>query len=111
MMTLPLPPSSLPSSRAAMRPPSRLSVAMKLDGAFDSGEALNQGLLAGDVQGLVVQNPMRMGYLGVMKMVAVLRGEKVDARIDTGVGFVTKANFHSPEMAVIVRPPLDKYLK
>ncbi len=79
--------------------------------AFDSGEALNQGLLAGDVQGLVVQNPMRMGYLGVMKMVAVLRGEKVDARIDTGVGFVTKANFHSPEMADIVRPPLDKYLK
>ncbi len=79
--------------------------------AFDSGEALNQGLLAGDVQGLVVQNPMRMGYLGVMKMVAVLRGEKVDPRIDTGVGFVTKANFHSPEMADIVRPPLDKYLK
>ncbi len=79
--------------------------------AFDSGEALNQGLLAGDVQGLVVQNPMRMGYLGVMKMVAVLRGEKVDARIDTGVGFVTKANFNSPEMADIVRPPLDKYLK
>jgi len=79
--------------------------------AFDSGEALNQGLLAGDVQGLVVQNPMRMGYLGVMKMVAVLRGEKVDARIDTGVGFVTKENFNSPEMADIVRPPLDKYLK
>ncbi len=79
--------------------------------AFDSGEALNQGLLAGDLQGLVVQNPMRMGYLGVMKMVAVLRGEKVDARIDTGVGFVTKANFNSPEMADIVRPPLDKYLK
>jgi ribose transport system substrate-binding protein len=54
---------------------------------------------------------MRMGYLGVKTMVAALRGEKVPAVIDTGVGFVTKANFDSPEMAEIVRPPLDKYLK
>lgn len=79
--------------------------------AFDSGETLNAGLLAGDVQGLVVQNPMRMGYLGVKNMVAHLQGKKVEPRIDTGVGFVTKANFNSPEMADIVRPPLDKYLK
>ena len=43
---------------------------------FDSGETLNAGLMAGDIQGLVVQNPMRMGYLGVKTMVAVLRGEK-----------------------------------
>jgi len=79
--------------------------------AFDSGETLNAGLLAGDVQGLVVQNPMRMGYLGVKNMVAHLQGKKVEPRVDTGVGFVTKANFNSPEMADIVRPPLDKYLK
>jgi ribose transport system substrate-binding protein len=79
--------------------------------AFDSGETLNSGLLAGDVQGLVVQNPMRMGYLGVKNMVAHLQGKKVEARVDTGVGFVTKANFNSPEMTDMVRPPLDKYLK
>lgn len=79
--------------------------------AFDSGETLNAGLKAGDIQGLVVQNPMKMGYLGVKTMVAVLQGKKVEPRIDTGVGFVTKANFDSPEMADIVNPPLDKYLK
>ncbi len=79
--------------------------------AFDSGETLNAGLMAGDIQGMVVQNPMRMGYLGVKTMVAVLRGEKVAPVMDTGVGFVTKANFNSPEMAEIVKPPLDKYLK
>jgi len=79
--------------------------------AFDSGEMLNAGLLAGDVQGMVVQNPMKMGYLGVKAAVAVLRGEKVAPLVDTGVGFVTKANFNSPEMAEIVKPPLDKYLK
>ena len=79
--------------------------------AFDSGETLNAGLKAGDVQGLVVQNPINMGYLGVKTAVAALRGEKVPARIDTGVGFVTKDNFDDPAMADIVHPPLDLYLK
>ncbi len=79
--------------------------------AFDSGETLNAGLKAGDIQGMVVQNPMRMGYLGVKTIVAVLQGKKVEPVVDTGVGFVTQANFNSPEMAEIVNPPLDKYLK
>jgi len=79
--------------------------------AFDSGETLNAGLLAGDVQGLVVQNPIKMGYLGVKTMVAVLRGEKVAPLVDTGVSFVTRENFNSPEMADMVHPPLEKYLK
>jgi ribose transport system substrate-binding protein len=67
--------------------------------------------MAGHIDGLVVQNPMRMGYLGVKTAYAVLRGEKVEAVLDTGVGFVTKANFNDPAMADIVNPPLDKYLK
>ncbi len=79
--------------------------------AFDSGEALNAGLQAGDVQGFVVQNPLNMGYLGVKTVVAVLRGQKVPDRIDTGVGFVTKENFNDPALADIVHPPLDQYLK
>ena len=77
---------------------------------FDSGETLNAGLRAGDIQGFVVQNPLNMGYLGVKTAVAVLKGEKVETRIDTGVGFVTAENIDSPEMADIVRPPLAKYL-
>lgn len=78
--------------------------------AFDSGETLNAGLKAGDVQGFVVQNPLNMGYLGVKTIVAVLRGEKVEPRVDTGVGFVTLENFNDPEIAEIVNPPLAKYL-
>ena len=48
---------------------------------------------------------------GVKTAVAVLRGEKVEAVIDTGVGFVTKANMDTPEMAELLHPPFDKYLK
>lgn len=79
--------------------------------AFDAGETLNAGLKAGDVAGFVVQNPMQMGYLGVKTAVAVLRGEKVSPVIDTGVGFVTKANMNEPAMAELLNPPLSKYLK
>jgi hypothetical protein len=39
----------------------------------------------GDVQGLVAQDPVRMGYLGVTTMIKHLQGAKVDLRIDTGV--------------------------
>ena len=79
--------------------------------AFDSSETLNDGLMKGDVQGFVVQNPLNMGYLGVKTLVDVLQGKKVPERVDTGVGFVTKENFNDPAMADIVHPPLDKYLK
>jgi ribose transport system substrate-binding protein len=79
--------------------------------AFDTGESLIAGLRSGHIDGLVAQNPMRMGYLGVKHMVDVLRGRPVPARVDTGVGFVTRANLDAPELAEFVRPPLDQYLK
>ena len=79
--------------------------------AFDTGESLVAGLRSGHIDGLVAQNPMRMGYLGVKHMVDVLRGRPVPARVDTGVGFVTRANLDAPELAEFVRPPLDQYLK
>jgi ribose transport system substrate-binding protein len=79
--------------------------------AFDAGETINAGLKAGDVQGFVVQNPLAMGYLGVKTLVAVLRGEKVPATIDTGVAFVTRENMNEPAMAELLNPPLAKYLK
>lgn len=78
---------------------------------FDSGETLNAGLQAGDIQGLVVQNPFNMGYLGVKTMVAIIKGESAPAMIDTGVGFLTRENFNDPKLAEIVNPPLDQYLK
>ncbi|MDD2764920.1 MAG: substrate-binding domain-containing protein [Opitutaceae bacterium] len=78
---------------------------------FDTGEVLLDGLRQGDLQGIVVQNPFKMGYLGVKTMVMVLRGEPVPAVIDTGVDFVTKENMTDPAMAELLAPPLDQYLK
>jgi ribose transport system substrate-binding protein len=78
---------------------------------FDAGETPLDGLKKGDMQGFVVQDPLKMGYLGVKTAVAALRGEKVEDSIDTGVGFVTPENLNDPAIADLVSPPLDKYLK
>ncbi len=78
---------------------------------FDAGSQEVADLKSGDVQALVVQNPVKMGYLGVKTMVQHLRGEKVEKRIDTGVFVVTKENMETPEMKELLNPPLDKYLK
>jgi ribose transport system substrate-binding protein len=77
---------------------------------FDAGEQLVSDLNKGDAQALVVQNPMRMGYLGVMTMVKHLRGETVEKRVDTGVKVVTPENKEQPEIRDLLHPPLDKYL-
>jgi ribose transport system substrate-binding protein len=78
---------------------------------FDAGSQSVKDMENGDVQGLVVQNPIRMGYLSVISMVKHLQGEKVEARIDTGVQIITPENMNEPEMKDLLHPPLDKYLK
>jgi len=78
---------------------------------FDTGTQTLAGLRAGDLQGLVVQNPFRMGYLGVKTMAAVLRGQPVEKEIDTGCVLVTAENIGEPAIADLINPPLDKYLK
>ena len=78
---------------------------------FDAGTQPLEAMKRGDVQGLVVQNPMKMGYLGVETMVKHLQGEKVEKRIDTGVYLVTADNVNETEIAELLNPPLAKYLK
>jgi ribose transport system substrate-binding protein len=78
---------------------------------FDANEQLVSALRQGDVQGLVVQDPVKMGYLGVMTAVAVLRHQKVETLIDTGVGLVTKDNMDDPAVSALIHPPLAEYLK
>jgi ribose transport system substrate-binding protein len=78
---------------------------------FDSGTQILPALKAGDMQGIVVQNPMKMGYLGVKTLVAQLRRQPVEREIDTGCELVTPENMDNPAVADLLRPPLAKYLK
>jgi ribose transport system substrate-binding protein len=77
---------------------------------FDAGPQSVTDMKNGDVQGLVVQDPVRMGYLSVITMVKHLQGEKIESRIDTGVHLITPENMDQPEMKDLLQPSLDKYL-
>jgi ribose transport system substrate-binding protein len=78
---------------------------------FDSGTQSVLDLKNGDLQGLVVQNPMLMGYLGVMTMMKHLQGQPVEKRIDTGVVLATPENMAEAKIQELLHPPMDKYLK
>jgi ribose transport system substrate-binding protein len=77
---------------------------------FDPSQVFIDALDNGQMHGLVVQNPLNMGYLGVTKMVAHLQGKPVEARIDTGVWMITKDNMAQPQSAELLHPPVEKYL-
>lgn len=78
---------------------------------FDSSEAFVTAMRNGQLDGVVLQNPFEMGYQGVRTMVAHLRGEAIERRIDTGVTLVTPANLDADASKALLNPPLDQYLK
>jgi ribose transport system substrate-binding protein len=77
---------------------------------FDSSEKLIEALSKGEIQGLVLQNPFKMGYLGVKTAYSYLKGETIEKRIDTGVVVATPENMNNPEIKELLSPDLSQYL-
>jgi ribose transport system substrate-binding protein len=75
---------------------------------FDSSENLVKGLQEGTLDGLVLQDPVKMGYLAIKTLVAHIKGEPVERRIDTGVKVATRENMDQPGMKELVHPDLAK---
>jgi ribose transport system substrate-binding protein len=73
---------------------------------FDSSDNLVKALRDGHIEALVVQDPVRMGYLAVKTMAAHLRGEAVERRIDTGVRVIARDTMDQPEMKALLQPDL-----
>ena len=68
---------------------------------FDSSEPLLQAVREGDVDGLIVQDPYRMGYLGVWTLIKYLKGFDVDldhTQLGTGEVYLTRDNINTDEM-------------
>jgi len=74
---------------------------------FDASTMLIGALRDGHLEGLVLQNPVRMGYLGVMTVVQHVQGQTVEKRVDTGVMMVTRENMESPEAQELLNPALE----
>jgi len=77
---------------------------------FDASTTLVEALQTQDIQGLVVQNPMEMGYRGVLTLVEHLSRQAVPGRIDSGVALVTPENMQAPDVQPLLHPPLAEYL-
>jgi ribose transport system substrate-binding protein len=77
---------------------------------FDSSEMLVAAMERGELHGLVLQDPINMGYLGVKTMTRHLRGETVEKRIDTGSVVATRENMKEPEVGGLLNPDYRKWL-
>ncbi|TAG32574.1 MAG: LacI family transcriptional regulator [Verrucomicrobia bacterium] len=70
-------------------------VATKFVG-FDDSPLLVRGLHEGVIDALLVEEPERMGYLGIKSLVEHTRGRAVEPYINSGVRVKTKANTPAP---------------
>lgn len=77
---------------------------------FDASEKLIAALKAGQIAGLVIQNPFQMGYLGVKTLVQHLRGNKVSTWIDTGSTMVDRDNLSDSIVKDLILPDLAPWL-
>jgi len=78
---------------------------------FDSSEPLVKALRAGEIHGLVLQDPINMGYLGVKTIVQHLRGETVVKKQDTGSVMVTPENMDEETSKNLLEPDFATWLK
>ncbi|MDX1969516.1 MAG: substrate-binding domain-containing protein [Planctomycetaceae bacterium] len=72
--------------------------------AFDPNVPLVNGLKDGKVDGIVLQDPVQMGYKSVMTMMQHLRGEPVEKRISTGEYVATPGNMDDARMQELLKP-------
>lgn len=81
----------------------------RLDGkvtfvGFDSNPRFVQALRDGKMHGIVLQDPVQMGYQAVKSMVAHLEGEQVEKRIVTGEYLATPENVDDPRIHELLHP-------
>lgn len=74
---------------------------------FDTSPKLVTAMAEGKVHGLVLQDPVNMGYLAVKIMYSYLRGQKVQTRIDTGIHVATTENLNDPKIQALLSPALE----
>jgi ribose transport system substrate-binding protein len=89
---------------------SRLAGTVKFVG-FDSSPKLVQALQQGHIHALVLQNPLKMGYLGVKQIVYHLKGLEIESLIDTGVYIATRENMDDPDIKALLEPDFSSYLE
>ncbi|WDP89496.1 MAG: substrate-binding domain-containing protein [Desulfobacter sp.] len=71
---------------------------------FDFNPEIEAGLRSGQLHGVIVQQPWKMGYLGVKTAFDLLRNTPVPKKIVTKTILVTRKNIDRPEIQGILSP-------
>ncbi len=71
---------------------------------FDPSPHLIEAMREKKIHGLVLQDPVAMGYLGVKAVVEHLHGKQVEKRIPTGEALATPENMDRPEIQKLLNP-------
>jgi ribose transport system substrate-binding protein len=72
--------------------------------AFDPSDALIDGLEKGQVHGIVLQDPVQMGYQSVMTLVKALNGESAEPFQSTGEYLATQENMNEEQYQQLLQP-------
>ncbi|HOW70154.1 MAG TPA: substrate-binding domain-containing protein [Phycisphaerae bacterium] len=71
---------------------------------FDSQPRLIAGLKDRKLMGIVLQDPYKMGYIGVKSAIDYLEGKTVTQNVDTGATLATPDNLETPEIQRLLYP-------
>jgi len=74
---------------------------------FDSTTKLIRAMQDREISGLVIQNPFKMGYMGVKTAILYLKGEPYEQRVDTGVILATPENMNDADIKKLLIPDLS----
>lgn len=71
---------------------------------FDSSDAEVEYLEKGVIDGMMVQNPFNMGYLGVRNIYKALQGKNIEKTVDTGATYVNRDNLYDEDIQWYLYP-------
>jgi ribose transport system substrate-binding protein len=71
---------------------------------FDPSPQLIESMRKSNVHGIVLQDPVKMGYQAVMTLMDHIQGKPVEKRISTGEYVATPANMDDPQIDKLLHP-------
>ncbi len=74
--------------------------------AFDPSDALIESLGDGSCSGIILQDPVQMGYQSVITLVQALDGQQAEEFISTGEYVATPENMQEPRIQELLKPQI-----
>lgn len=71
-----------------------------IDSSLEEIQLLEEGIF----EGIIIQNPYKMGYLGMEAAINILNGEEIIKNIDSGCDLITKENLYTEENQKLLFP-------